>query len=395
MKMLIKSTLALCACAFLFSVLFPSCQSGTAEQTTKSGLIASDFQKKWQGVDINLYTLTNDNGMEVCVTNYGGRIVSIMVPDKDGVLRDVCVGMANIADYTTFESDFGASVGRYANRIAQSKITVDSVEYTLVENNFGHCLHGGCTLDSVSPLGWQYLPYEVDSVATNMIRLKIVGNNGEAGFPGTVTAFTTYTLTPDNAIDIKWEATTDAKTYVNQTNHTYFNLNGDPSMPITNIIMQINADYFTPVDSTFMTTGEIAPVTGTPMDFTQPKEIGKDIKNFDFDQIKNGNGFDHNWVLNAKGDDSVPCVVAKSPVTGIVLEVFTNEPGIQFYTGNFLNGTVPGKGGVMLNQHAGFCLETQKFPDTPNKSHLPGWPSATLLPGETYHSHCVYKFSHE
>jgi aldose 1-epimerase len=208
-------------------------------------------------------------------------------------------------------------------------------------------------------------------------------------------AKTTYTLTDDNAIDIVWTATTDKKTIINQTNHCYFNLNGDHQMPITNHLLQLNADYYTPVDATYMTTGEIAPVAGTPMDFTAFKEVGAEITNFDFEQLKNGNGYDHNWVLNTKGDDTQVCATLKSPVTGIVLEVYTNEPGLQFYSGNFLDGTTIGKDGKNINQRTGMCLETQKYPDTPNKSHLEGWPSAILEPGQEYYSHCVYKFAVE
>ena len=358
-----------------------------------SGLKRADFQSEQQGKQTDLYTLTNKNGMEVCVTNYGGRIVSIMVPDKEGNMQDVIIGYSNITDYATKPSDFGASVGRYANRIKDGKIVIDEVEYDLPKNNFGHCLHGGCTIEP-APLGWQYQVYDVEKVTPNQIVLVKHSPDGDAGFPGNVVAKTTYTLTDDNAIDIVWTATTDKKTVINQTNHCYFNLNGDHQMPITNHLLQLNADCYTPVDSTYMTTGEIAPVAGTPMDFTAFKEVGKEITNFDFEQLKNGNGYDHNWVLNTKGDDTQVCATLKSPVTGIVLEVYTNEPGIQFYSGNFLDGTTIGKDGKSINQRTGMCLETQKYPDTPNKEHL-GWPSATLEPRQEYYSHCVYKFSVE
>jgi aldose 1-epimerase len=202
-------------------------------------------------------------------------------------------------------------------------------------------------------------------------------------------------LTDDNAIDIVWKATTDKKTVINMTNHSYFNLNGDHSIPITNHILTLNADAFTPCDSTYMTTGEILPVKGTPMDFTSPKAIGQEINNYDYDQLKNGNGYDHNWVLNTKGDDTKCAAKLYSPVTGIYVEVYTNEPGIQFYSGNFLDGTGTGKQGQKMEQRTGCCLETQKYPDTPNKSHLPGWPNATLEPGQEYYSHCIYKFGVE
>jgi len=214
--------------------------------------------------------------------------------------------------------------------------------------------------------------------------------DGDAGFPGAVKAVVTMTVTSDNAIDIRYKAVTTAKTVVNMTNHAYFNLSGDPTRRVDDHLMQINADYYTPVDSTFMTTGEIAPVEGTPMDLRQPVAIGQDIKNFDFVQIRNGNGFDHNWCLNTKGDDTQVAARVVCPESGICLEVFTDEPGIQFYSGNFLDGTCTGKNAVTYHQSTAFCLETQKYPDSPNK---PEWPSAYLEPGQEYSSHCVYRFS--
>ena len=352
-----------------------------------SGLNPEQFVDTVAGTQ--LYTLKNAAGMEVCVTNFGGRIVSIMVPDRDGNMQDVVLGYDNVAtfmDRVNHPSDFGAAIGRYANRINQGRITVDGQEIQLPQNNFGHCLHGG-------PTGWQYQVYEVTQASDNAISLKIVSPDGDNNFPGEVTAVVTYALTEDNTLDIRYEATTTAPTVINMTNHSYFNLNGDPTQPITNHELYVNADCYTPVDSTFMTTGEIAPVEGTPMDFRTAHTTGQDIKNFDFEQIKNGNGFDHNWCLNSKGDDTQVAASIYSPVTGILMEVFTDEPGIQVYSGNFLDGTAVGKKGITYNQHAAICLETQKYPDTPNKSNLEGWPSASLNPGETYTSHCAYKFS--
>lgn len=360
----------------------------------KPVLAQSDFQMEFVGKKTDLYTLTNKNGMEVYVTNFGARIVAIMVPDKDGKMQDAVIGFSNIKDYTTQASDFGSSVGRYANRINQGQITLDGVTYQLPQNNFGHCLHGGCTLEP-EPMGWQNLPYEVESVTENSIVLVMNSADGEAGFPGNVVAKTTYTLTDDNSIDIKWTATTDKKTVINQTNHSYFNLNGDHSIPVTNHVLTLNADYYTPCDSTYMTTGEILPVAGTPMDFTKGKEIGKEIDNYAFEQLKNGNGYDHNWVLNTKGDETKCAAKLYSPITGIYVKVYTNEPGIQFYSGNFLDGTGTGKQGQKMEQRTGCCLETQKFPDSPNKADLPGWYSAVLEPGQTYYSHCVYQFGVE
>ena len=321
--------------------------------------------------------------MEVCITNFGGRIVSIMVPDKNGKMQDVVLGFDSIADYINVPSDFGASIGRYANRINQGPFVLDGDTIQLPQNNFGHCLHGG-------PKGWQYQVYEANLIDPMTLELTRISPDGDENFPGNVTAKVTYTLTEDNAIDIKYSATTDKKTIINMTNHSYFNLAGDPSKASTDNILYVNADYYTPVDSTFMTTGEIAPVEGTPMDFRTPTPVGARINDYDFVQLKNGNGYDHNWVLNTKGDITRKCATLESPLTGIVLDVYTNEPGIQVYAGNFLDGSLTGKKGITYNQRASVCLETQKYPDTPNKTE---WPSAVLRPGEKYMSQCIFKFS--
>ena len=350
--------------------------------TTLSGLNPADFETTIGDQTTQLYTLKNANGMEVCITPFGGRIVSVMVPDRTGEMRDVVLGFDKISDYQTIPTDFGASIGRYANRIGQGKFTLDGVEYQLPQNNFGHCLHGG-------PNGWQYSIYSVKEATENSVVLTLSSPDGEEQFPGNVEAQVTYTLTADNAIAIDYEATTDAPTVINMTNHSYFNLTGDPTQTILDHELMINADAFTPVDDTYMTTGEIAPVAGTPMDFTTAKVVGKEIDNFDYIQLKNGNGYDHNWVLNTAGNKEEAAVVLYAPTTGIELTVYTTEPGIQVYTGNFLDGTVTGKKGIVYNQRVGICLETQKYPDTPNK---PEWPSAVLRPGEKYTSHCTFKF---
>lgn len=351
-------------------------------QTTDSGLDPRNFISEPGAPETALYTLTNDNGMEVCITNFGGRIVSIMVPDRDGTFLDVVHGFDNIRDYMTVPSDFGAVIGRYANRINKGRITVDGQEYQLPTNNFGHCLHGG-------PHGWQYKVFDFVKASGNMLQLAVDSPDGEANFPGHVKATVTYTLTDDNALKIEYSAETDKATVINMTNHSYFNLSGDPLHSIADNILYINADSFTPVDSTFMTTGEILPVKGTPMDFTEAKAIGRDIES-DFQQTINGNGYDHNWVLNTAGDTSQVAASVYSPDTGIMLEVRTNEPGIQVYTGNFLDGSVTGKNGKAYNFRSAVCLETQHYPDSPNK---PDWPSAVLRPGETYNSVCIYRFS--
>ena len=331
-----------------------------------------------------LYTLKNDSGMQVSITNYGGRIVSLLVPDREGKLRDVVLGFDNLEDYypERNETDFGASIGRYANRIKDGRITIDGKEYQLPQNNFGHCLHGGTR-------GWQYQFYNAVEVTENRLKLERISPDGDQNFPGNVKAYVTFTLTDGNALDIQYEATTDAPTVINMTNHAYFNLSGDPANhSICDDELYINASAFTPVDDTFMTTGEIWPVEGTPMDFRTPKLIGQDI-DADYEQLRNGHGYDHNWVLDSACDDTVVAAELYCPASGIDLKVYTDEPGIQVYAGNFLDGTVTGKGGVVYQRRTAICLETQKYPDTPNK---PEWPSALLRPGETYTSHCVFEF---
>lgn len=382
--------LRLAALAGMSAIIIAACTTGNVKQDlTKSGLNPEKFRSEYRGDSTALYTLTNANGMEVCITNFGGRIVSISVPDKDGEFKDVVLGFDSIQAYypEINGSDFGAAIGRYANRINQGKFKLDGKEYQLPQNNFGHCLHGGTDMGT---RGWQYRVYKVESSNDSTLVLSIDSPDGDNGFPGNVKATVTYTLKNDNALDIAYSATTDAPTIINMTNHSYFNLSGDPNKPITDEQLTINASNFTPVDSTYMTSGEILPVEGTPMDFRKAKLVGAEIERFDYEQLKNGNGYDHNWVLDTKGDDTVEAASLYCPETGIFLQVYTNEPGIQVYSGNFLDGTVIGKGNIAYQQRTGICLETQKYPDTPNK---PQWPTAVLRPGETYSSHCVFKFS--
>ena len=369
-------------CVWAVAALLMAACTPKAEKTTDSGLLQSNFQMEVDGKKTDLYTLRNKNNMEVCITNFGGRIVSVMVPDKDGQMRDVVLGFDSIQDYVSKPSDFGASIGRYANRINQGRFTLDGTEYQLPQNNYGHCLHGG-------PQGFQYRVFDAVQPNPQELELTYVAEDGEEGFPGNITCKVLMKLTDDNAIDIRYEAETDKPTIVNMTNHSYFNLDGDAARNEAHLLT-IDADYYTPVDSTFMTTGEIAPVEGTPMDFRTPTPVGARINDYDFVQLKNGNGYDHNWVLNTKGDITRKCATLESPLTGIVLDVYTNEPGIQVYAGNFLDGSLTGKKGITYNQRASVCLETQKYPDTPNK---PEWPSAVLRPGEKYMSQCIFKFS--
>lgn len=371
-----RSIILLCA------ALTAACADGPQDGLTLSGLKRSDFRSEADGKKTDLFVLKNDNGMEVCVTNFGGRIVSVMVPDRDGVMRDVVLGFDNIGDYRTIPTDFGATIGRYANRIAQGRFTLDGTEYRLPQNNYGHCLHGG-------PRGFQYQVFDAVQKSDREVELTYTAKDGEEGFPGNFNCRVTMTLTDDNAIDIRYAAETDKATVVNMTNHSYFNLDGDPAKDNSDWLLTVNADSYTPVDSTFMTTGEIAPVADTPMDFRTPAAIGGRIGQ-DFEQLRNGNGIDHNWVLNTRGNIAEACASLESPATGIRLDVFTTEPGIQVYCGNFLDGSVKGKKGTDYGFRAAVCLETQKYPDTPNK---PEWPSAVLRPGEKYESRCIYRFS--
>lgn len=359
------------------------------KELTQSGLDPARFDTLINNKPVKLFVLKNKTA-EVCITNFGARVVSVSVPDKEGQLRDVVLGFDNIYEYADSAhtpSDFGAAIGRYANRINKGQITVNGKTIQLPTNNYGHCLHGG-------PSGWQYSIYEPVAVNDTCITMNLVSPDGDNNFPGTVKATVTYTLTSNNTLDMKFEATTDKETVVNMTNHSYFNLSGDPTKPGIDMVLYINADQYTPADATFMTTGEIATVKGTPMDFTEPRAISTTINDTTFVPIKYGKGYDHNWVLNTykdgKGDDTQVAASLYSPESGIFMEVFTNEPGIQCYTGNFLNGTITGKKGIKYQERASVCLETQKFPDSPNKTNFP---SPWLKPGEKYYSHVAYKFS--
>lgn len=378
------------AAALATLALLAACGNQTGiPQLTKSGLDPQKFVAEFRGDTTALYTLTNPAGTEVCITNFGGRVVSLMVPDKNGALKDVVLGFDSVQAYFPENnlSDFGSSVGRYANRINEGKFKLDSIEYQLPLNNGKHSLHGGGELGD---LGWQYRVYKAEQKNDTTLVLTIDSKDGDNGYPGNLTATVTYVLRADNALDISYSATTDKPTIINMTNHSYFNLNGDPNLPITDNLLMVNASQITPIDSTYMTDGTMADVEDTPFDFIEARMVGEKIKDFSNEQVKNGNGYDHNFVLDTKGDISQIAAELQSTVSGIVLDVYTDEPGIQVYSGNFLNGTQTGKNGIVYKQHTGICLETQHFPDSPNK---PQWPSTRLNPGDTYKSRCIYKFS--
>lgn len=380
-----KKTLLLAGiAAFLLTACGESKSENKEPAITKSGLNPENFIADKDGKQTNLYTLTNQNGMEVTITNFGGRIVSVMVPDRQGTERDVVLAFDNIQDYMTQSSDFGATIGRYANRIGNAQFPLDGETIQLIANNGPHCLHGG-------PQGWQYKVFDAEQKNSSTLTLSLTSPDGDMNFPGTVSVEVTFKLTNDNAIDINYYATTDKKTVINMTNHSYFNLSGDPNNTTMDHVLYVNANQMTPIDETVGVTGEVVKVDGTPFDFRTPHAISEEIGK-ENEQIKFANGIDHNFVLNTAGNVNALAASLYCPETGIKLEVFTNEPGIQVYTGNFLNGRQTGKKGIAYKRRAATCLETQKFPNTPNH---PEWPSAFLEPGQTYHSECIYKFSVE
>lgn len=360
-------------------------ESQTKEEAkTLSGLKPSDFVSEVDGKPTALYVLKNSQGAEACVTNWGGRLVSVMVPDRDGKLTDVVLGYDNIQQYVQFpDNNYGALIGRYGNRIANGQFQLDGQSYQLPQNNNGHCLHGG-------PKGYHAVTWDARQLDGQSVELTYLSPDGEAGFPGNLKVKVIYRLTDDNAIDIQYEATTDKPTIVNLTNHSYFNLSGVPGSTITDHKIQINADTYVPVDETLIPTGKIETVEGTPMDLRQLVTVGDHIDD-DFAQLRYGGGYDHNWVLNTKGDLNTPAAKVVSEKSGIVMEVFTNEPGLQFYAGNSMSEAGDkGKLGVVYPRRGALCLETQHYPDSPNQK---SFPSVVLQPGETYQSRCIYKFS--
>lgn len=377
------------------AALMLSCAgSQQAPQLTVSGLNPAKFDTTIQSKPVKLYTLKNENGMEVCITNYGARIVSLVVPDKDGKPTDVVLGFDNIAQYAdtiNTPSDYGSSVGRYANRIKNGQFLLKGDTVKLRTNDGPNSLHGG------GNTGWMHKVYDAEQIGDSILKLTIVAADGENGFPGKVMAVTTYKLTADNVLDMTWEAETDKPTIINQTNHNYYNLSGDFTQPAYDMVLYVNADNFTPSDKLYIPTGEIKSVEGTPMDFRQPHALGDSI-NSQFDQIQNATGYDHNYCLNTfkdgKGDDTQVCASLYSAKTGILMEMFTNEPGVQVYSGNFQGvGTdkdIARKHGITYPKHVSVCLESQKYPDSPNH---PEWVQPTLNPGEKYYSHAAYKFS--
>jgi aldose 1-epimerase len=342
------------------------------------------FGTTTDGKSVDAFTLTNGKGLELRAITYGATIISLRVPDRLGRLDDIVLGYPTLAGYLDKSPYFGAIVGRYGNRIAKGRFTLDGKTYALATNNGPNHLHGG--IKGFDKVVWSVDSSHQDSSAT--LTFSYTSPAGEEGYPGTLQARVTYTVTDQNELRVDYSATTDAPTPVNLTQHSYFNLAGAGSGDILGHELMISADRFTPVDSTLIPTGEIAPVAGTPFDFRKPTAIGARIAQNDV-QLKRGGGYDHNWVLNRKGPDLALAARLAEPTTGRTLEVFTTEPGIQFYSGNFLDGTITGKDGRVYQHRYGLCLETQHFPDSPNHSNFP---STILRPGQEYRSTTVFRF---
>jgi aldose 1-epimerase len=362
-----------------FSFLFASLL--LMNTATRAEITTSNFSS------IKLYTLKNRHGMTVKVTNYGAIITSIIVPDKNGKMADVALGYDHLESYINAVDRpyFGAVVGRYGNRIAEGKFTLDGQTYELAINNKPNSLHGG-------NIGFDKVVWDVKLDPTNnAIALHYLAKDKEEGYPGNLDLTVTYKLTDDNKLEVTYDASTDKATPINVTQHSYFNLKGEGQGNILDHEVMINADQFTPVDQNLIPTGQLANVEGTPLDFRKPKVIGKDI-DADNEQIKIGGGFDHNWVLNKPSQSGQTRLAAEvyEPSSGRVLTVSTTEPGVQFYCGNFLDGRLKGKSGGTYVKRGGFCLETQHFPDSPNQ---PNFPNSILKPGEKLHSVTTFAFS--
>jgi aldose 1-epimerase len=364
--------------ATIFTFLFTSCnQINKVKMEKTKGITRSSFGTAG-GKEVFLYTLINSKGTEVKITNFGGIVTSWISADKNNQKSNIVLGYDSLSGYLATHPYFGAIVGRYGNRIAKGKFSIDSVEYTLAINNGPNHLHGGV-------VGFDKVVWEptVENDSVPSLLLSYLSKDGDEGYPGNLNVDVHYTLTDQDELKIEYIATTDKKTIVNLTNHSYFNLTGDFANSILDHELQIDADHFTSVDSTLIPTGEITSVKGTPFDFTQPTKVGLRI-----DSVKGG--YDHNYVFN-KLDSSLTKVASVSEQkSGRLLEVYTTEPGVQFYTGNFLDGTLKTSDGKAIQQHAALCLETQHFPDSPNE---PNFPTTILLPGQKYHSITVYKLS--
>ncbi len=337
------------------------------------------------GQPVDLYTITNSQGVEVRASNYGGVITSLLVPDKNGKPDNVVLGFDSLEEYFVNGPWFGAIIGRYANRIANGKFTLDGIEYSLAINNGPNASHGG--IKGFSKALWQAEPFQ-DLHEAGVIFL-YMSKDGEEGYPGNLSAKVTYTLTDRNELIFDYQATTDKATPLNFTQHCYFNLAGDGKRDVLEHALTLNADRFTPINKTMVPTGELCSVQGTPMDFSKPTTIGARIHE-NYEQLVLARGYDHNFVINGKSDDLKFAARVYEPSSGRTLKTYTTEPGVHLYSANFLDGTIKRKQGYVYQQRYGFCLETQHFPDSPNH---PNFPTTILRPGQTYNSRTVYKFS--
>lgn len=357
--------------------------AGTTEKA-EARIVKQTFGKLEDGATVFIYTLRNRSGLEIKITNYGGALVSLRTPDRRGRMADIVLGYEDPGGYVADKSYFGGLIGRYANRIAQGKFTLNGIEYQLSKNNGVNHLHGGTR-------GFNHAVWQAREVARTdgvALELTYLSKDGEEGYPGNLAVTATYVLTDANELRIEYAASTDKETVVNLTHHSYFNLAGAGAGDILLHELKINADRFTPVDDTLIPTGEIKTVRGTPFDFTSAIAIGSRITQAD-QQLVRGKGYDHNFVLNKKGHELSLAASVYEPSSGRALEMWTTEPGMQLYTGNFLDG-VRGKSGKIYNLHGGFCLEAQHFPDSPNQ---PKFPSTVLKPGEHYSQTTVYRFT--
>lgn len=376
-----KSRFALPLSIAVACTLFSACSPAGKE----TGVTHDVFGVLANGDTVVRYTLTNQSGMQVKILNYGGIIQSLDVPDKDGHMGDVVLGFDSLDQYVTQSPYFGALVGRFGNRIAHGAFRLNDSTYHLYLNDGPNSLHGGKI--GFDKKIWDVTPFTTDS--TEGLKLHYLSPDGEEGYPGNLDVHVTYTLSNDNALRIDYEATTDKPTVLNLTNHAYYNLSDGKGTALDQVLM-LNADQYVPVDSTAIPTGPLATVEGTPMDFRKPTAVGARIHD-DFAQLKLAHGgYDHCWVLNTHGDLSQVAASVYDPANGRLMEVYTTEPGIQFYSGNFLDSTLHGKNGNVYPKHACIVLETEHYPDSPNE---PSYPSTVLNPGDTYHSSSIYKFS--
>jgi aldose 1-epimerase len=374
---MMKNTLILIAMVLLFSCTKPTSQPVLVDEAS--------FKTEHDGKTIELFTLKNASGLVAQITNYGGKVINLWTPDKNGDFADIVIGYETSAEYlNTTEIYYGTLIGRYGNRIANGQFTLNDSVYTLAKNNGENHLHGGIK-------GFNNVVWNAKKLDDQTLELTYLSVDGEEGYPGNLNVKVVYKLTDENELKVEYFATTNKPTPINLTQHSFFNLKGAGNGDVNDHIMQIMADSFTPVDSTLIPTGEIAPVDGTPFDFRTPTAIGDRI-NDEHIQMKYGNGYDHNWVLNKAESGLSYAAKVVEPASGRTLEVYTNEPGIQFYGGNFMTGNDTGKGGKVFAFRGAFCLETQHFPDSPNK---PQFPSTILNPGMEYYSVCVYKFGVE